>query len=261
MVIAAIAYQHLTNKARTEANRLLQIGGTDRTRDFYSAACWADDIRRERRETGPWHYIDLHFRTDGKSVTNKPDAENAVWAIEKFRAILADKTQPDADRADALRFLLHFVGDIHQPLHAVSWDSDQLPQGDAGGNKFPILPPPLASDDRPPHNLHALWDLGCGLFPSTGRDFRPLQSSGRQEIDAIRDKIERDHPFNKGFISDMKPMDWAQSGLRASKEVVYTLPMNSIPSPSYLQKGRERSELRAAEAGYRLAELLNETLK
>jgi hypothetical protein len=259
MTIAAIAYDHLSSKAKLEADRLLKTGGTPKTADFLTAACWADDIRRDRRETGPWHYIDLHFRTDGKPTSNKPDAENAVWAIAKFKAVLADKTQSDESRADALRFLLHFVGDIHQPLHVVSHDTDQLPDGDAGGNKFKIEPPAGVGGDRPPRNLHALWDFGCGLFPSGV--FRPLTLEGRQEIEALAKKIEQDRPMSKKIVSDADPMSWAEAGLRVSKEYVYSLPEGTAPSEAYLKKGQEVSETRAAEAGYRLAALLNSVLK
>jgi hypothetical protein len=261
MVIAEIAYDRLTPAARVQANDLLKIGGTERTRDFLGAACWADDIRRERRNTGKWHYIDLHFRTDGKPTSNQPDAKNVVWAIKKFRHILADMSEPPENRAEALRFILHFVGDVHQPLHSVSRDTDELPDGDAGGNKFPIEPPDSFESGRRPQNLHALWDLGCGLFPSTTAHFRPLTPEHREEIEAIAKKIEHDRPWSRAIVGDTNPMDWAKESLNYAKTVVYGLQEGAVPTPAYLEKGESVSETRAADAGYRLAALLNSTLK
>jgi hypothetical protein len=262
MTIAAIAYQHLTPKAKAEAEELLKIGATDRNNDFLTSACWADDIRRDRHETSTWHYIDIHFRADGKPSTNKPDAENVVWAIDKFEHVLADPSQPEANRAEALRFILHFVGDIHQPLHATSRDTDQLPEGDAGGNKFPIAPPAIVIDDRPPRNLHSLWDLGCGIFPYVPRNFRPLDPAGRQQIEAIADKVEQADPEKSlPQRKDLNPQDWANESFTVAKDFVYSLQEGSSPSREYLLKGQVICEKRAALAGYRLAEVLNKLLK
>jgi hypothetical protein len=263
MVIAEIAYEHLTPKARAQADELLKVGGTAATSDFITAACWADDIRRERRETAPWHFIDIHFREDGKPDSNKPDAENVVWAIRKFAGVLADKSRPEADRADALRFVMHFVGDVHQPLHATSRDTDALPSGDLGGNRFRITPPDSMADlDRPPRNLHALWDLGAGLFPSEGRGFRPLSDAGRETIVDLAHRLERDYPRQSlREARNPDPMKWAMESFSYDVHFVYGLPESSQPSAAYVAQAQKISEERAALAGYRLANVLNSVLK
>jgi hypothetical protein len=255
MVIAAIAYRHLTPKARAEVGRLL---GSE---DFLDAACWADDIRSQRRETARWHYIDLHFRADGRPSFNQPARENVVVAIGKFEGVLADKRGPDAERMEALEFLMHFVGDVHQPLHATSRDTDQYPMGDAGGNKFRIEPPDLTDNNWRPRNLHALWDLGCGLFPSNSYDRRPLSSVGRRYIEGIASQIEADFPMDKvNSWKDLNPMDWAQESFGIAKGFVYSLDEGTVPSDDYLARGRQISARRAALAGYRLAAVLNRIL-
>jgi len=261
MVIAAIAYARLKPAAKAEADRLLRIGGTDRTGDFITAACWADDIRRDRRETGPWHYIDIHFRQDGKPDNNQPDAENVVWAIHKFEKILADRSAPDADRADALRFILHFVGDVHQPLHATSRDTDAMPNGDAGGNRFRIEPPDLlVGEPRPPHNLHALWDQACGFLPSGGLN-RPLSDSGIQEVRQLAQQVQEAYPLpTLPQAKNLDPMTWANESFAQDERFVYTLPDGSKPTEAYIREGQEISKKRLALAGYRLAELLNKLL-
>lgn len=262
MVVATIAYGRLTPAAKAQADELLKTGGTDRTNDFVTAACWADDIRRDRRETGHWHYIDIHFRQDGKPDTNKPDPENAVWALDKFEKILADKSAPASDRADALRFVLHFVGDVHQPLHATSRDSDAMPGGDAGGNRFTIQAPDIyAGDPRPPHNLHVIWDLGCGFLPSTRMSDRPLNAETRQEMQQLASQVEAAHPFSSlPQARNLDPMTWAKESFQEDVKFVYSLPEGSKPTDTYMAEGQKICKLRLALAGYRLAEVLNKIL-
>ncbi len=259
MLIATIAERGLKPKALAEAERLLKIGGDVKNADFVTTSPWADDVRRQRPETGPWHYIDYHFRTDGKPDANKPDAENAVWAIDKFSAILKDKTKSDADRSEALRFLIHFVGDIHQPLHATARDTDEHPTGDKGGNDFRITAPSVfAGMNRPPRNLHSFWDFGGGLFQG---ESRPLSADSKSRIDALATKLTTEYPA-KSFkkVGDLNPDDWAKESFELSKTVVYDLQEGTTPSDAYVQKAQEVSGHRIALAGYRLARLLNQLL-
>lgn len=260
MLVAAIAVKNLKPSVKAECDRLLLIGGDPRNTDFITTSPWADDIRRDRPETGPWHYIDFHFRLDGKPTDNKPDAENAVWAIEKFSAILKDKSRSDADRSEALRFLIHFVGDIHQPLHATACDSDEHPKGDKGGNDFRIIAPDeFKGMSRPPRNLHSFWDFGGGLFRG---ESRPLKPDSRARVEAQASLLVKSYPARSlAGVRDMKPLDWAQESFRASKQVVYGLPENTVPNAEYIKKAQEVCAQRITIAGYRLARLLNDLLK
>lgn len=86
-------------------------------------------MRRERPNTAPWHYVDIPVnahtfdrKRDGR------DGNNVIDAIDKQAKILADTTATKGTRAEALKFLVHFVGDIHQPLHCADRN------GDKGGN-------------------------------------------------------------------------------------------------------------------------------
>ncbi len=260
MIIAAIAQKNLKPNVLAECERLLKIGADAKNTDFVTTGPWADDVRRDRPETGPWHYIDYHFRPDGKPTENRPDAENAVWAIEKFSAILKDKSKPDAERADALRFLIHFVGDIHQPLHATARDTDEHPKGDKGGNDFHIVAPDdFKGMSRPPRNLHSLWDFGGGLYHG---EPRPLTDEGRGRVMTQADSLMKQLP-PKSFsaVADLNPEDWAQESFAASKSVVYNLTENTVPSAEYMAKAREVSSRRIVLAGYRLGRLLNQLLK
>lgn len=260
MAIAAIAEKRLTKTAKAEADRLLKIGSTEKAVDFITSGPWADDIRNERRETGTWHYMDLHFRDDGKPSTNKPDEENAVWAIKKYSKILADKTKPDAERADALRFIIHFVGDAHQPLHATARDTEEHPKGDRGGNDFKILPPAESvGKSRAPKNLHSLWDSGCGLF--SGKP-RPLTDESKKALLDLVTKIETDNPEKSlAHVHVRTPLKWVEESRDDAVKTVYALKENTVPSAEYMAAGKKLSETRAAYAGYRLADLLNRLLK
>jgi len=255
MVIAAIARTNLTPTAKTEADRLLKIGadlsGND---DFITVGPWADDYRSNHRETGPWHYKDLFFRADGKPATNKPDDINAVSKIREFTAILSDKSRTDADRAFALRFLIHLVGDIHQPLHATAQESDARPSGDRGGNSFLILPPDGA--ERGPRNLHSLWDSGAGLF--LNKPIGEMKPSAEAQAKELMTSIPR---TALPKVDETDPDKWTEEGLEAAKSVVYTTTEGEAPKPDYIKKAKDLAAHRAALAGYRLADLLNKALK
>jgi S1/P1 Nuclease len=191
--IVAIANARLSPEVRAEVTRLLA------GMSLAEASVWADNVRRDRPATGPWHYKDTFFRRDGKPVKGKPGEENAVWAIRKFSAILGDKTKSDAERGEALRWVLHFVGDIHQPLHAVSFESDALTDGDAGGNRYKILAPSELKDmARPPENLHSLWDLGAGAF-RPGDVPRPARPSHQRRLTGQKTQgLRRPEPGSLG---------------------------------------------------------------
>ena len=256
MIVADIAWRNMTEKARAEAKRFVEIDAPAKSPDFISAAVWADDTKT--RENGPWHYIDFYFRADGKPTDLKPDAENVVWGIAKFSKVLADHSATDADRGQALRFLLHFVGDIHQPLHCSSRVSDAQPKGDAGGNRT-FVEDATKLDGRRAKNLHTLWDSGCGGFAEVQH---PLTAEGKAKIDAFSDTclgaLSKSDKSAAHRTTD--PMLWAKNGLELAKSVVYTTPDNTEPSAAYIAKGQQVCRRQVAIAGLRLADLLNKLL-
>lgn len=255
MVIAQIAEQRLQLDVRRQCEELLKVGGDERTNSLITCACWADDTKS--RENGAWHYINIHFRTDGKRTSNKPEKENVVWAIDRFSKILADRSASNSARADALRFLIHFVGDVHQPMHTVARDTDTFPGGDRGGNDFPVVSPPSLQPE--PRNLHFLWDIGGGLFPTVKR---PLGSQGKQQIRALAEQITSQYPSTSlSSLSQKDPARWADEGLALAKSVCYAMPVGSVPTEQYLRTARRVSAERVALAGYRLAGMLNSLLQ
>jgi hypothetical protein len=253
MVVVDIASRSLSYEAKQKMDRLLRIGGSAKTNELLTAACWADDIKS--RENGPWHYINYHFRPDGKPSSLKPLEENVVWAINKFAAAIRSGQTPESEKADALRFLLHFVGDIHQPLHCVARDTETSPEGDRGGNDFKLLPP--RGMKPAPRNLHFLWDMGGGLF---GEIERPLTAKCREAIGETAELAIKLNPemHIAGLIAQKDPAAWAREGLEIAKKSVYGFPENTEPPKSYLDLCQSISLKRVALAGYRLSGLLNE---
>lgn len=251
MVVAQIAYNHLDPAAKTNCDALIAVPlnyGSSANNTFVTAACWADDYKSSLG-TGASHYIDLAFSLDGTPTNGVgPDYPNVVTAINAAIATLQNPTASQTDQATQLRYLLHFVGDIQQPLHCSTAVFASKPNGDAGGNGFYI--------NGTWSNLHWLWDAGGGFLSDSLH--RPLSSSSQATLDAKVAGIETDYPYtpNLGTIPD--PMDWAQEGLGIAETVVYVnITLNSTPSATYLNTAQSTTEQRMAAGGHRLADLLN----
>ena len=140
-MVAALAERELSDRARAEVGRLLALepGST-----FVSISTWADETRTP--PTAAWHYVNLPRDADCQfdAARDCPDGQCVVAAIERQRKVLTSAA-PDLARLKALKYLVHFVGDVHQPLHAGYAD-------DQGGNKYQVQA--FGSGT----NLHAVWD-------------------------------------------------------------------------------------------------------
>lgn len=176
-IVAYIAEAHLNLRARAAALKILTASPIDpklsrycqpRSADpFADASTWADDIRSVRPETAPWHFIDIpRAARRGNLAKYCPPASGCVvTALETQLRILKNPRSSAAARADALRFIIHFVGDIHQPLHDAT-------NNDQGGNCVPVeffgkVPKEtgVARESFDP-NLHWVWDVGIiGQLP------------------------------------------------------------------------------------------------
>jgi hypothetical protein len=149
-VIANLAYAQLTPAARAGVDRLLALepGAT-----LASISMWADENRN--RTTGPWHYVNFPRDTCTYDAQRDcPDGQCVVGAIDKQLAVLGSSAS-DEKRLNALKYVTHFVADVHQPLHAGYGD-------DRGGNQYQVQAFGRGT------NLHALWD--SGLIENTGLD-------------------------------------------------------------------------------------------
>ncbi|HMA49845.1 MAG TPA: S1/P1 nuclease, partial [Magnetospirillaceae bacterium] len=114
-IIADIAEHHLTPQALAEIQALLREEGLEHLDQVSS---WPDTIRKERPEASPWHYVAIPL--SAASYDPERDCKNgdcSIEAIKRFSAILADRAQTPLARREALKFLVHIVGDQHMPLH------------------------------------------------------------------------------------------------------------------------------------------------
>jgi S1/P1 Nuclease len=180
-VVALLAEKHLTPHALAMAKEILAEGPIDPTLSRYckeggadplaDASTWPDDIRGLRPETPPWHYIDIPRGTTTFREIEKfcdPKEGCVTRAITDQLAILRSSETDPRKRADALRFLIHFVGDVHQPLHAIT-------NNDEGGNCVPVAFFDALPQVRNPQtesyapNLHAVWDTNILARSTTGK--------------------------------------------------------------------------------------------
>jgi hypothetical protein len=145
MMVAQIAFKRLNPKAKSKANELLAIkinpaAVSAKSKDFVNAAHWADDLRPfpEFDSFKPLHFIDHPFSTDGTALpADLPEPDNIIKALQDNVNILKTSTDKNA-QAQALRLIIHFVGDIHQPLHCATRVDSAHPEGDRGGNLVSI---------------------------------------------------------------------------------------------------------------------------
>ena len=154
--VARIAENHLSSSARREIARLL---GTE-TMPLVST--WSDEIRSDPfyASTGPWHYVNVTTGLDFAAFTAQLNAmpvpavpTNAYQALLQVRQTLKDPKKTDAEKVVALKFLVHLVGDVHQPLHVGHAE-------DKGGNDVKVT---WRSKDET--NLHSIWDTALVEYP------------------------------------------------------------------------------------------------
>ncbi|HEV7505724.1 MAG TPA: S1/P1 nuclease [Thermoanaerobaculia bacterium] len=289
MTIAAVAYQHLTPEVRTRVDALLRqhpdfvklsegLGADDPDfgiKVFMKAATWPDFIRGDARffddlKAGVtptpllpgfpdmkvhknWHYRDEGISFDG-TPTKAPDAVNALTQIVATRGALGDPWVQASFQAYALSWLEHLVGDIHQPLHAVSRFSALHPGGDHGGNEFHLDDP---SD--PKLSLHWFWDTSLAADPDPQRAIALATSVAG---DFVRD----DRDPAPAIDAQTMVLEWLKESSDLARYVVYTVgeertqaPFVKVPD-AYRTLANQIARHRAAIAGYRLAALINDRL-
>jgi nuclease S1 len=255
-LVGELAGRQLSAGAQAEVRRLL-AGEKDPT--LAGVAGWADALRQSDparfRETSRWHFINARTTGCGFDLARDcRDGQCVVAAIEQQRRILGDTAQPVQRRRDALKFIVHLVGDIHQPLHA----SDR---NDAGGNRFQVqlaASPASAAQSRDGRrgavagtNLHAVWDYHLLASAGQGRDGLAAR---------LRDAMSSLPAGSHGVApAAATPLDWArESCALLNAEAIY--PAGHVLDHRYLEAHRPLAERRIALAAARLAALLNLTL-
>jgi len=239
-VVALLAQPQLRPAAAAEVARLL-AGEPDPTLPGISG--WADTVREDGgkagRRTRRWHYGDFHGDPPGcdfQPARDCPDGECVVLAINREFLALSDRRRPDAERAEALKYLVHLVADVHQPLHA-------SPVPDKGGLDFQL------TWQGKGDNLHLLWDYG--LID------REMQREGVDEAGYVHALQARPPlPADPTRRSDRPAVEWAQESCRVVRDgALY--PSTHVLGDEYLDAHRAQMEERLRLAGARLADMLN----
>jgi hypothetical protein len=251
MAVAQIAYNHLDPFVRARCDTLIAITLTNAnaaTSNFVTASSWADDFRTQLG-TANWHYINIPFSLDGTPTNGVGAASfDVVRAINTNIAVLQNNLSTITNQATHLRYLLHFVGDIHQPLHCTTAVSALQPNGDAGGNGFALMGTWA--------NLHFLWDDGGGFLSDAIT--RPLNVTEQAVLSNKVAAIEANYPYSPNVGVIPNPFDWAFEGVGLCQTVAYVgIVRSNTPSTGYLDTAEASSEERVALAGHRLADLLN----
>lgn len=276
--VARIAALHLSPTARARVAELLGVADSpDAVADAMAhVSTWADEVKATAK-TGEWHYIDLALQ-DKKSDMNKRCLDNncVTARIRLFSHQLAVSrkhgrkgtdpnamgTDPVLSDLDALRYLIHFVGDVHQPLHAVS-------DADLGGNCERLNPPVDTA-----RNLHALWD--GGMLIEIEKDDRVLASNLEGYLDKLGPRVQKN--WAKG-----DERSWAWESHQLANRVIYQrlhIPLEPVVFPAgcqaapleittfkpvvdslYINDMKPVLRDQLSKSGLRLAALLNHTFK
>lgn len=232
-VVGEIAWSYLQPEVKVEVEQLLQNAGEP---SLAEATTWADRIRSDSNYgwAAPLHYISLPRQWDGYVESRDcPVAGCILKALAQFEKVLADRKAPESERAEALLFIAHFVGDLHQPLHTGL-------ASDRGGNDIKV------QFFGYPTNLHALWDtyLPAGFVLD-------WQKYAHSQLGSIS---EEQH---KRWQTGEAP-DWAAESQRLVHSNAYTNNVNL--GEDYYLRSRKVIEQRLRQGGVRLAGVLNRAL-
>lgn len=230
-VVAALAEPQLSGLARAHIEQILGPGES-----LDEAANWPDEMRSApgtfwRKTSPPWHYVTL----DGITYDHAPPEGDALEALDHFTAVLKDPKASRSDQQMALRFIVHLVGDLHQPLHVGKCC-------DRGANDVKV------TWFGKPTNLHAVWD--SALVDDEQLSFTELAA-----------KLQR-HTSPADVIRwwDVNPRDWISESAEY-RDTLYPAPGKDGQLPDlsydYVFKFTPLMEQRLEQAGVRLAAYLN----
>jgi len=241
-VVAAIADTQLSGLARAHVREILGVESLD------EAATWPDDMRADpspfwKKAASPWHYVTVN----GITYDHAPPEGDALEALNRFRKTLLDPSASRADKQLALRFIIHLVGDIHQPLHAGKCC-------DHGANDVKVM------WFGKPTNLHAVWDSA-------------IVDEEQLSFSELATKLER-HITNYDVIAwwNPDPLTWVSESAKVRDSLYPSEPLNdgksvedvagrqsAVPelSYSYVYKFTPLMEQRLSQAGIRLAAYLD----
>lgn len=232
MIVAQIAEDQLSPRAKTTVAQLL--GG----QSMASVSNWADTIKEDPQwaKSKPWHYVNIPDGQTYETSAHDPQGD-VVTAITQMVSILANRSSFVTDRQVALKFIIHFMGDIHQPLHAGR-------ANDQGGNSIKVV------FDGKALNLHSLWD--SGMIVKQQMDY--LQYTHYLETQSFLNPTLPNIPFDQIIAEDMQ-----------ARNAIYSFPPVTLDTAVQLDDRYMNANLKLMNSrlflgGKRLAMLLNSIL-
>jgi hypothetical protein len=279
-ITAYIAWQRMTPEVREKVVKILLSAPEDsdistfylpygsrnvesRKREYFMLmATWADIIRDKafpvrvkNYDHGDWHYNNAFWKYEKGGVVmidNMPKTGLAMDKLADFSALIRSSA-PDSEKAVAIAWLEHLIGDMHQPLHASGKVAPSTPEGDRGGNAFLLTPKGTPRDQQ--ENLHWFWDS------IIARNIPNNDKCDADYIDPIAQDIIRKFPADK-FKDRLQPGNfeaWKKESVEfATTEVYRGVEFFQSPSDKYKKKALDIAQERMALAGYRMGDLFNE---
>ncbi len=281
-VVARIAWERMKPQTRKKVIALMLHAPADadlasllpadnrpmavRQRDFFVvASTWADIIkdrekpaRLEKYSRSIWHYINYFWKVENGRVIDvdelKPEKINIVERLAFLKGDVLIKNKPPGDIGIDIAWVVHLIGDIHQPLHTSARVTELEPKGDQGGNLFLLTP--AETPPKETKRLHAFWDEILNENIERGANEADVAYANR-----IAKLILRRYPAAKmkRRLKLGRYAEWANEGFTIAKTKVYpsSLLRFQTPSDQYRRRAYRIVEPAIALAGYRLAATLN----
>ena len=237
-IVARIAGGQLTDPARAQVARLL------RGQSLESVSLFADHYRLLDTNTATWHYVDIPVAAT--NYERQRDCERhggcVIEQLEHFKRVLANQHTPLTNRVFALMFVVHLVGDLHQPLHCAD-------NHDRGGNEVKVV---FFGQTNSPAgalwNLHSVWDAGL------------IEHRGLTEAEYVRQLLAHLKPEAIPALQAGTTIDWALQSHSNAVHFAYTIPATHNLGASYYRNVRPVLDDSLLQGGLRLARVLNEAL-
>lgn len=228
-VIGEIAERHLTKKARKAITQL--IG----SQSLAIASTWMDEVKSDDAydNTHDWHWVTIPDSLTYASSQKNPKGD-VVEAIARMTTLLRSDTVTAERKGVYLRFLLHLVGDLHQPLHVGRGD-------DKGGNDFQV------TWFKKGTNLHRVWD--SEMIEQAGLSYTELANS----LDHVSGSTGK-------YMQGGTPADWAQEAIGYRTDV-YSVERGDDIGYDYMYKNWSRVQQQLTKGGMRLAGVLNDVFR
>jgi hypothetical protein len=255
--VGAIADRLLTPSARVVVLKLLEadadkFGNASGRTTLEAVSVWADEIRGTPAEHGPWHYDDVPVCGSEPKARYCPDGQCNSEELKRLIGVLADPRASPRERNEALKWVVHLVGDLHQPLHAA--DND-----DKGGNLVPVALEGVRTRGR--ENLHRVWDNDLVTLA--------LHTRNHQQPPGNIDALAAEARTLAREAGQGSPDGWALESNNLARNVAYhyaafachTVPPGIVVlDAAYQADAVEIVHERLLLAGARLADLLNRVL-